>query len=93
MKRRSKPRQGLLPPEDVLFGRMRPGGVPLNLSAPGAGIALPCGIDLPGMMAPHLPDGVIHTARCRWQRGDEAGFEFIGGTGISAGQAATATRS
>jgi hypothetical protein len=79
MERRVAPRKSVVRLAAVEFGFTSLRGVVLDLSATGARIYLPPHADVPELVTLRLPDGVTRGACCRWQRDDEAGFQFLPG--------------
>jgi hypothetical protein len=55
--------------------------VVVDISASGVRLHLVDGAAAPDQIVLHLPGRVVRPARCRWQRGTEAGFEFVDTTG------------
>ena len=51
--------------------------VMMDISASGVRLYLVDGAEAPEEVVLHLPGRVVQPARRRWQRGTEAGFEFV----------------
>jgi hypothetical protein len=69
----------------VEFGFESIRGVVLDLSATGVRIYLSPHTIVPELVTIRLPGNVARGACCRWQRNDEAGFEFLPGGSQGAG--------
>jgi hypothetical protein len=91
MERRSADRHGVLALAVVEYGFESLRGLILDISSTGARICIPSLAEMPEVVTLQLPNGVVHTACCRWRRGDEAGFIFLPG-GSQGSRAATRGR-
>jgi hypothetical protein len=79
MERRSALRQNITTVVSVEFGFESIRGIILDLSATGVRVYMSPHTDVPELVTLRMPGGVTRGACCRWQRNDEAGFEFLPG--------------
>jgi hypothetical protein len=79
MERRAADRHGLLALAVVEFGFESLRALILDISSTGVRICIPALAEVPEVVTLQLPNGITHTACCRWRRGDEAGFVFLPG--------------
>jgi hypothetical protein len=79
MERRTADRHGLFALAVDEFGFESIRGLILDISSTGVRICIPSLAEVPEVVTLQLPNGVVHTACCRWRSGDEAGFVFLPG--------------